>query len=818
MLIVTFIGSSYIVSDRKNFGFRDAEGSPEPRDLPESNHSSFSEPPQDQAKDLSESNGSSYSDPHQDLPKDLSESNSGSFVDTSPLTEHQRNRVNTMSVSEKHVYKYRCNQCSLAFKTAEKLQLHSHYHFIRDATKCVLCSRSFRSILALQKHVESTHSDLSDEEMLLLKQSLLNNPLLLAGLSGKVLDPSITELLKRESMRSSGYDEESMDEECSNRDAEETCAGAGMIHHHNSDEDDDEHVDEFGSSHIPGEENSGDPNRKYTCHKCKEAYPRQQHNYSPLRNKKVPHRKGEKVIYPMEKYLDPNRPFKCEVCKESFTQKNILLVHYNSVSHLHKLKRAAQDIHQNNTGSVGVCSTNATTTASVSGSQHLAFSSSTQLVDTKTPSPSLLSVASDDSSMEIPSSQAAAKKSSQIYRTLLESFGFDLVMQFNENHQRRQRREREENERLLAQMQSSTQFSASEEAITAADSSTSSPISDLRNECTIETPFSVVDDKDDTPTPIDQLPESSKSTCVHCNKEFSSVWVLKAHCEEVHKDLVPFDFLEQYAQQIKSEIERKGGTPVTSGNLSDREEIVPNVPSDLSSSIAAPIKYSEDTVPVSSVAISTADATTCTSSISSTTTTSSKASCTSLDAFDKDGNCGDDIDDSASVARNPREPTATSNPPTACSTPASVTESMPPASITAMAAAASASGVMASSNNQSPSSLHQSVAQQMNDMQAALNAMAATQLQFNPMMMSMASLGMGLPLGLNVPALAAMNLQPPLVPMMMPPPTFDPIVSLGQAAAQNPLFSQQNTNLDATTLLAKQQQHLMQQQQAVSLT
>ena len=42
----------------------------------------------------------------------------------------------------------------------------------------------------------------------------------------------------------------------------------------------------------------------------------------------------------MEKYLDPNRPFKCEVCKESFTQKNILLVHYNSVSHLHRLKKS----------------------------------------------------------------------------------------------------------------------------------------------------------------------------------------------------------------------------------------------------------------------------------------------------------------------------------------------------------------------------------------------------------------------------------------------------------------------------------------------
>ena len=50
--------------------------------------------------------------------------------------------------------------------------------------------------------------------------------------------------------------------------------------------------------------------------------------------------------YSLDKYLDPNRPFKCDVCKESFTQKNILLVHYNSVSHLHKLKKTMQEGQQ----------------------------------------------------------------------------------------------------------------------------------------------------------------------------------------------------------------------------------------------------------------------------------------------------------------------------------------------------------------------------------------------------------------------------------------------------------------------------------------
>lgn len=41
----------------------------------------------------------------------------------------------------------------------------------------------------------------------------------------------------------------------------------------------------------------------------------------------------------LEKFMDPLRPFKCEVCKESFTQKNILMVHNNSVSHLNKAKK-----------------------------------------------------------------------------------------------------------------------------------------------------------------------------------------------------------------------------------------------------------------------------------------------------------------------------------------------------------------------------------------------------------------------------------------------------------------------------------------------
>ena len=46
------------------------------------------------------------------------------------------------------------------------------------------------------------------------------------------------------------------------------------------------------------------------------------------------------------RHTESVQTYKCDVCKESFTQKNILLVHYNSVSHLHKLKRTMQEQQQ----------------------------------------------------------------------------------------------------------------------------------------------------------------------------------------------------------------------------------------------------------------------------------------------------------------------------------------------------------------------------------------------------------------------------------------------------------------------------------------
>lgn len=738
---------------------------------------------------------------------------------------HAKNSISQMSVSEKHVYKYRCNQCSLAFKTLEKLQLHSQYHLIRDATKCVLCGRSFRSVVALHKHVESVHSELTDEELATYKQSLMNNPLLLAGLQGQVLDSSTNDLLKKESLRQ---------DEMENMDGDENKDGqdeGNQIDGENSDDSivykDQQFLEDYLNSQAIAEDSYNDPNRKFKCHRCKVAFTRQ--SYLTAHNKTLLHRKGEKLSYPMEKYLDPNRPYKCDVCKESFTQKNILLVHYNSVSHLHKLKRAMQEQQNNNNNpavSPVVSQAQPMSMVAKSGSpedddkkrykcnickvaytqgstldihmrsvlhqtrasklQDLALAGQIDLSkplieqpeamqSPKQASPVLPGVGGEKTSPTPPSPSPSSgsqgmmgcpkcgalfsspdqlsahqqlycmfaapmaifqqaqepgqaktpppgseqdlvnrlnlpkKTGSHMYKHLLESFGFDLVMQFNENHQRRQRQQ---------------------EAAEAEKMRTPTPPAP-------EEPETKLEEEED------KLPEVSKSTCQHCNKEFSSVWVLKSHCEEIHKDLVPLEFLEKYAQQIKNEYEKK--TVVVTAATSSTINSNPSV-----------------TTP---------------SSARPTTPANSETS------PDKEDESKEALHAKLNLQTPPEATSTAPSTPTSSSTPVSSTDSMP----------ANIQAIIAQSMAQNPMAL----AQQMSEMQAALNVMQLQQLNFNPMMQMM---GMGLPLGLN--ALAAMNLQPPLVPLMMPPPPYgDPIA---QFAPQ-----------DQQQLIAKQQA-LLQQQQAVS--
>lgn len=267
-----------------------------------------------------------------------------------------------LSVADRNVYTFRCNQCTLAFKSADKLQIHTQYHLIQSVTQCKLCNRSFRSIAALRKHIETSHVDVNDNEKDKIHGSLAANALALLNAAGSEIftntknSESCSEENKENpevsSVPGETHNELAMDvdfttEDSSNQapdkmeaptpEEDKTKSGEKWSFQEYKEE---QFMEDYMNSQSIAEGSYDDSSRKYKCHRCKVAFTKQ--SYLTGHNKTLQHRKGDKLSYPMEKYLDPNRPYKCDVCKESFTQKNILLVHYNSVSHLHKLKQVAQ--------------------------------------------------------------------------------------------------------------------------------------------------------------------------------------------------------------------------------------------------------------------------------------------------------------------------------------------------------------------------------------------------------------------------------------------------------------------------------------------
>ena len=132
----------------------------------------------------------------------------------------------------------------------------------------------------------------------------------------------------------------------------------------------------------------------------------------------------------------------------------------------------------------------------------------TEIFGNKDSSPEQLTASLLHSSLSSSSSSDnTEKKSSPVMKTLLQNYGFDLVMQFNESHQRRRLEER-----LRLEMQNCDGNQNSE-----ADDSDRKPTEEETGQ---------------QPTPSDnKLPELRKSKCPLCQKEFSSIWVLKAHTE-----------------------------------------------------------------------------------------------------------------------------------------------------------------------------------------------------------------------------------------------------------------------------------------------
>ncbi len=174
-----------------------------------------------------------------------------------------------------------------------------------------------------------------------------------------------------------------------------------------------------------------------------------------------------------------------------------------------------------------------------------------------------------------------------------------MVMQFNEYHQRRKE---EEERRKRAEMNQESSDAANtssdlqENSAASADNASENAQNAQESQESIEKaqneslePKSFEDNPQDNSV---DLPEIVKSKCPVCSKEFSSIWVLKAHSEEVHKDVVPGDFLEKYIEELKSNLDKSEGKESKNSNV---ESPIKKVQNDLSpSTLLTPEKSSED--------------------------------------------------------------------------------------------------------------------------------------------------------------------------------------------------------------------------------
>lgn len=143
-------------------------------------------------------------------------------------------------------------------------------------------------------------------------------------------------------------------------------------------------------------------------------------------------------------------------------------------------------------------------------------------------------------------SRVVGRIKTAVQRNLLENFGFECVMQFNEFNQRRIKKERDEE----MKENSSDNPNNSEESTKSDENGNPGEKSSKEEEKEVKV---IIKEEKES---ID-LPEMNKSKCSHCSKQFSSVWVLKAHEEEVHKEFVPLQIVEEVGDQFKTDFEKK---------------------------------------------------------------------------------------------------------------------------------------------------------------------------------------------------------------------------------------------------------------------
>ena len=286
-------------------------------------------------------------------------------------------------------HKHLCDasMCALEFRDESSLRIHRLVHTVEAARICRVCGDRFPSVISTKSHLLEVHAN--EKSYLQIYNEALENIACLCSSDDRVngIETAVLSVVKKREKLSDDirdkHAKKSVDIEL-NKSSITVMATLPVKSEVSNTQQQSKFPDEMATQfdiypddgskdakrYCAGHEfdcegHYSDQNYKFKCHRCRVGFFKQNHltahnqmlrhqRGDKLRNTDVTYhqkmdqpgflegqiRKLDKPSHPEDKYLDPERPFKCEVCRESFTQKNILLVHFNSVSHLHKLRHS----------------------------------------------------------------------------------------------------------------------------------------------------------------------------------------------------------------------------------------------------------------------------------------------------------------------------------------------------------------------------------------------------------------------------------------------------------------------------------------------
>ena len=137
-----------------------------------------------------------------------------------------------------------------------------------------------------------------------------------------------------------------------------------------------------------------------------------------------------------------------------------------------------------------------------------------------------------------------------VQRNLLENIGFECVMQYNEYLQKPKKTKKSQEHKL--EDDAIAKSGMNKDNNTASDKSHGLQADSCNNNKPVD-----LKSNDNAIHRTGGIPEMERSVCKTCSKQFSSIWVLKTHEEEVHKEVIPTDLVTVVADKFREEFDQK---------------------------------------------------------------------------------------------------------------------------------------------------------------------------------------------------------------------------------------------------------------------